>query len=63
MENKKNLNSLFQLKNMDLLFIALGAIDVIAGAILFFDVSAIAKIIAVLLITKGVLTLFKSILH
>lgn len=48
---------------MDLVFLTLGAIDLIAGGILFFDASLLAKIIAVLLITKGAITIFKSVQH
>ena len=51
------------MNNMDILFLVLGIIDLIAGGILFFELSLLVKIIAVLLITKGVVTIFKSIQH
>jgi len=48
---------------MELLFLALGLVDFIAGVILFFEPSALTKLIAVILLTKGTLTIFKSIQH
>jgi len=48
---------------MDFLFFALGIIDLIAGGILFFEASLLVKIIAVILLTKGIITVFKSIVH
>jgi hypothetical protein len=48
---------------MDMLFVALGIVDLIAGGILFFEASVIVKIIAVALLTKGIITVLKSIQH
>lgn len=48
---------------MDMLFLALGAIDLIAGGILFFETSVLVKLIAVLLLTKGIITVLKSVQH
>ncbi len=46
-----------------MLFVALGIVDLIAGGILFFEASVIVKIIAVVLLTKGIITVLKSIQH
>ena len=48
---------------MDFVFLALGLIDLIAGCMLFFEASLLVKIIAVFLLTKGIVTIFKSIEH
>ncbi len=48
---------------MDMLFVALGIVDLIAGGILFFEASVLVKIISVVLLTKGIITILKSIQH
>ncbi len=48
---------------MDVLFLFLGLIDLIAGGILFFEPALPVKVIAVILLTKGFVTVFKSIEH
>ncbi len=48
---------------MYITFMVLGLIDLIAGSILFFDKSMVVKIIAIALITKGVISVVKAIQH
>ena len=48
---------------MDMMFLALGIIDLIAGGILWFEASLLVKTISALIITKGVVTIFRSIKH
>lgn len=46
---------------MDVLFFVLGVIDLIAGGILFTNQSLIVTLIGVLLLGKGIITIFKSL--
>ena len=46
---------------MDVLFCVLGAVDLIAGSILFMDPSMVVKIIGVILLGKGIITIIKSL--
>ena len=46
---------------MNLMFMALGLIDTIAGLILFTQPSVIVSVIAVILMTKGVVTFVKAL--
>jgi uncharacterized membrane protein HdeD (DUF308 family) len=46
---------------MDLLFFALGVIDIVAGGILFVDPSAVVKVVGVVMLGKGILTIFKCL--
>jgi energy-converting hydrogenase Eha subunit C len=48
---------------MEMMFMALGLIDFVAGGILFLDISPLTKLIAIALLTKGFVTVFKSIQH
>lgn len=48
---------------MDVLFLALGILDLIAGSILFLEVSDLIKLVGILLLTKGFITIFKSVWH
>ena len=48
---------------MDVLFLALGILDLIAGSILFLEVSDLIKLVGILLLTKGFITVFKSVWH
>ena len=48
---------------MYITFLILGLIDLIAGGILFFNVSLIVKIIAIALLTKGIVSVVKAIQH
>lgn len=50
-----------QFWNMDLLFFILGLIDLIAGGILFTNQSLIVTLIGIVLLGKGILTIFKSL--
>lgn len=46
---------------MDVLFFTLGAIDLIAGGILFTNQSLVVTLIGIILLGKGILTIFKSL--
>jgi hypothetical protein len=46
---------------MNFTFMSLGLIDLVAGAILFFEPSVIVKVISVVLMTKGILTFVKAL--
>jgi len=46
---------------MDVLFFALGVIDLVAGGILFMDPSMVVKIIGAILLGKGIITIFKCL--
>lgn len=48
---------------MEVRFFTLGVIDLIAGIILFFDISMIVKIISIVLIAKGLITVVKAWQH
>jgi hypothetical protein len=48
---------------MEVFFLALGMIDFLAGSVLFLDQSLIARALAIVLLTKGVVTIFNSIQH
>lgn len=48
---------------MYITFMILGLIDLIAGAVLFFDSSLLVKIIAIALITKGIVSVVKAVQH
>lgn len=46
---------------MDVKFMCLGAIDLVAGTILFLEPSSIVKAISVVLMTKGIITFVKAL--
>lgn len=48
---------------MYITFLILGLIDLIAGGILFFNASLIVKIIAIALLTKGIISVVKAVQH
>jgi|GEM_PF-2358738 len=48
---------------MYITFLILGLIDLVAGGILFFNASLIVKIIAIALLTKGIVSVVKAIQH
>lgn len=48
---------------MDALFITLGAIDLLAGALLFADSSGLVKVVAAVLLTKGAVTVVRAFGH
>ena len=48
---------------MYITFMILGLIDLIAGAILFFNASLLVKIIAIALLTKGIVSVVKALQH
>jgi len=48
------------MQGMDALFMALGAVDLLAGALLFADPSGVIKFVAALMLTKGAVTVMKS---
>ncbi|MCX6821016.1 MAG: hypothetical protein NT016_03635 [Candidatus Aenigmarchaeota archaeon] len=45
---------------MDALFMTLGAVDLLAGALLFTDPSGVIKFVAALMLTKGAVTVMKA---
>ena len=48
------------MQDMNALFMVLGAVDLLAGALLFADSSGVIKFIAALMLTKGALTVMKA---
>ena len=48
---------------MQITFLILGLIDLIAGTILFFDASLLVKIISIALLTKGIVSVVKAVQH
>jgi len=48
---------------MDALFMTLGAVDLLAGGILFAQPSGLVKVVAAVLLTKGAVTVIKSLEH
>lgn len=48
---------------MNALFMTLGAVDILAGGILFAEPAAIVKVIAAVMLTKGAVTVIKALEH
>jgi uncharacterized membrane protein HdeD (DUF308 family) len=48
---------------MYLTFMLLGVVDLIAGLILFFNESMIVKLVAISLLTKGIISVIKAVQH
>lgn len=48
---------------MYLTFMLLGIVDLIAGLILFFNDSMVVKLVAVALLTKGIISVIKAVQH
>jgi len=49
-----------QMQDMDALFMTLGTVDILAGALLFADPSGVIKFVAAVMLTKGAVTVMKA---